>query len=550
MDVDDPLALLHVKEGDVPLDTFEWILQWLERRAFKASANAELYSDRHAAQFDDTPCNICRMRESDDLNQILICDGCEVAVHQTCYGIRSIPEGAWKCEACAQQLNPANLICELCMQVGGGVFKPITNFHPVFSDADLPEQESWRIKRLRKQSTFSWGHVQCAMWLAIAGIEKEDGEGPIVQRPTKRIDLESRCNLCNREKGATTKCAEFGCNTRFHILCAQKKAFALFTSRSRYVAYCDQHTPSKFSAWRKEQLKHRDIEKLARRKVKRRRESLALTGGRRGDNVTAQAMRYWSGLAEETTIPQLHHALAQEGRSTGLSVDSLKAVFRHWIAKRTKTAGIPLLKSFHPSFATNSSTVLLNAMRGNEVEKVYRKLRLIRERLEQLKEIAARCVDREHFKQRQMIARRRVYENVLLPTLGAQTHLLSIISTDLDVNRTFLACATVEHPFDWLTVLERARAGQYRHDENVEGGGSFFADLLSVVDPSKVPSHLLDEAEIIRDKLIKIRDGNVAEVPLIKTKAPLSIVLPRATIDVWRSAYAKMKSNPDYAKFM
>lgn len=550
MDADDPLALLHVQEGDVPLETFEWIIQWLEKRAFKASANAELYSDRHAAQFDDTPCNICRMRESDDLNQILICDGCEVAVHQQCYGVRSIPEGAWRCEACAQKLNPSGLICELCMSVGGGVFKPITNFHPIFSDADLPEQESWRIKKLRKQSTYSWGHVQCAMWLAMAGIEKEDGEGAIVQRPAKRIDLDSRCNLCSREKGATTKCSEFGCNARFHILCAQKKAFALFTSRSRYVAYCDAHTPSKFAAWRKEQFKHRDIEKLARRKVKRRKESLALSGARR-DNVTAQAMRYWSGLAEETTIPQLLHALTLVGRNnSGLSVDSLKAVFRHWIAKRTKTAGIPLLKSFHPSFATNSSTVLLNAMRGNEVEKVYRKLRLIRERLEQLRDMAAKCVERERIKQMQMTARRRVYENVLLPNLGAQTHLLSVIATDLDVKRSFLACATVEHPIDWITVLERARAGQYRHDENEEGGGSFFADLLSVVDASKVPMHLRAEAELLHDKLIKIRDGNLAEVPIVKKTAPFSIVLPRATVDIWRSAFAKMKLIPDYAKFM
>ena len=37
---------------------------------------------------------------SDDTNQIVFCDGCDIAVHQDCYGIRMIPEGLWFCAKC------------------------------------------------------------------------------------------------------------------------------------------------------------------------------------------------------------------------------------------------------------------------------------------------------------------------------------------------------------------------------------------------------------------------------------------------------------------
>ncbi len=33
-------------------------------------------------------CTVCKDGSSDDNNQIIFCDGCDMAVHQACYGVR------------------------------------------------------------------------------------------------------------------------------------------------------------------------------------------------------------------------------------------------------------------------------------------------------------------------------------------------------------------------------------------------------------------------------------------------------------------------------
>jgi len=52
---------------------------------------------------DDVECAVCALGESFDDNAIVLCDKCELAVHQDCYGILDIPPGdePWLCEPCA-----------------------------------------------------------------------------------------------------------------------------------------------------------------------------------------------------------------------------------------------------------------------------------------------------------------------------------------------------------------------------------------------------------------------------------------------------------------
>lgn len=35
-------------------------------------------------------------------NQIVFCERCDVAVHQHCYGIATVPDGEWLCEPCRE----------------------------------------------------------------------------------------------------------------------------------------------------------------------------------------------------------------------------------------------------------------------------------------------------------------------------------------------------------------------------------------------------------------------------------------------------------------
>lgn len=71
-------------------------------------------------------CCGCLGDRSDDINEIVECDGCGVTVHEACYGVSDTasvvstesdcPTEPWFCEACrAGVINP---ICELCPNSG------------------------------------------------------------------------------------------------------------------------------------------------------------------------------------------------------------------------------------------------------------------------------------------------------------------------------------------------------------------------------------------------------------------------------------------------
>lgn len=49
-------------------------------------------------------------------NEVVLCDGegCQVAVHQQCYGISKLPDSFWLCEGCAAGVSPASSACLLC----------------------------------------------------------------------------------------------------------------------------------------------------------------------------------------------------------------------------------------------------------------------------------------------------------------------------------------------------------------------------------------------------------------------------------------------------
>ncbi|KAM5375303.1 hypothetical protein ACJZ2D_006132 [Fusarium nematophilum] len=55
------------------------------------------------SEADEIVCAICLKPDSKAPNQIILCDICDFAVHQECYGIPEIPEGDWLCKSCAQE---------------------------------------------------------------------------------------------------------------------------------------------------------------------------------------------------------------------------------------------------------------------------------------------------------------------------------------------------------------------------------------------------------------------------------------------------------------
>lgn len=54
------------------------------------------------AKEPDVLCGLCAKGHSRHPNQIILCENCDYAVHQQCYGVEEIPEGDWLCKGCAQ----------------------------------------------------------------------------------------------------------------------------------------------------------------------------------------------------------------------------------------------------------------------------------------------------------------------------------------------------------------------------------------------------------------------------------------------------------------
>jgi origin recognition complex subunit 4 len=52
---------------------------------------------------EEEVCSICKKPHSKPPNEIIFCDGCDMAVHQKCYNVPTIPEGDWLCRSCSQE---------------------------------------------------------------------------------------------------------------------------------------------------------------------------------------------------------------------------------------------------------------------------------------------------------------------------------------------------------------------------------------------------------------------------------------------------------------
>lgn len=90
---------------------------------------------------------MCGDEESDPENLIVLCDGkgCDMGVHQLCYGVYEVPQGTWKCVACTARRSPATNQCAIC-PVPGGALKRCRMVQPLQPAPEL------------------LCHVACALW--------------------------------------------------------------------------------------------------------------------------------------------------------------------------------------------------------------------------------------------------------------------------------------------------------------------------------------------------------------------------------------------------
>ncbi|XP_066944192.1 uncharacterized protein [Macrobrachium rosenbergii] len=180
-------------------------------------------------------CSVCLGDHSDDLNEIVTCDGCSVSVHEGCYGISdsvsvsstvsSSSTEPWFCDACKASVDQPP--CELCPNLGYTIFK---------------ETEMGR-----------WVHLVCALYIpGVAFSEVDKLSFPtLFEMPYNKWGSKT-CSLCEDERfsktGVCIGCDAGMCREYFHVTCAQREGLLSEVNHGEadqadpYYAHCKLHT--------------------------------------------------------------------------------------------------------------------------------------------------------------------------------------------------------------------------------------------------------------------------------------------------------------------
>lgn len=191
------------------------------------SSSAAAVNGEPAGEEPDSKCAICDDGDCENANAIVFCDGCDLAVHQECYGVPYIPEGQWLCRKC-QLVGNSRPSCIFCPNEGGA-FKQTNNS--------------------------KWAHLFCATWIPEVTIGNPSLMEPITdveKVPPSRWKLV--CYICKQEMGASIQCSDGRCYEPFHLTCARQAGLYLrmktgggqntLMDQSQLRAFCHKHSPA------------------------------------------------------------------------------------------------------------------------------------------------------------------------------------------------------------------------------------------------------------------------------------------------------------------
>ncbi|KAM8822426.1 protein AF-10 isoform 1-T1 [Spinachia spinachia] len=173
-------------------------------------------------------CCVCSDERGWAENPLVYCDGhgCNVAVHQACYGIVQVPTGPWFCRKCESQERAARVRCELCPHKDGA---------------------------LKRTDNGGWAHVVCALYIPEVEFANVSTMEPIVLQSVPQDRYNKTCYICEDQgreskaaSGACMTCNKHGCRQAFHVTCAQFAGLLCEEQGSdadnvKYCGYCKYH---------------------------------------------------------------------------------------------------------------------------------------------------------------------------------------------------------------------------------------------------------------------------------------------------------------------
>nr|CAD7396924.1 unnamed protein product [Timema poppensis] len=182
----------------------ERVMEELEVRCWEKVQTIVKTEEGLGIEYDENViCDVCRSPDSEEGNEMVFCDCCNICVHQACYGITAIPPGSWLCRTCSLGQRPE---CVLCPNKGGAM------------------------KCTR--SGQKWAHVSCALWIP------EQSRWALI------------CVLCRERVGACIQCSVKTCKTAYHVTCAFKHGLemrAIIEDENaddgvKLRSYCQKHS--------------------------------------------------------------------------------------------------------------------------------------------------------------------------------------------------------------------------------------------------------------------------------------------------------------------
>lgn len=411
----------------------------------RSSSAAAVNGEPHAGEEQDSKCAICDDGDCENTNAIVFCDGCDLAVHQECYGVPFIPEGQWLCRKC-QLIGrgiPVSAVLKLPRAHGLASmwFGLLTLWIPqtcIF----CPNTDG----AFKQTNSSKWAHLLCAMWIPEVSLGNHTFMEPVMEvEKVPKTRWRLTCYICNQRMGACIQCSNKNCYQAFHVTCARRcrlflkmknsqGALAVLDGTLPLKAFCDKHCPQDYAKENEVGRATRDAKRFYKRTMKGRiwadsqASALQLAATHRnamtehppdesqmtGAKVSAvladkkkgqPAKNIWKLPSGAPIIPQVVFDVVESALSRfpiRKRKDFVAEACRYWTLKREARRGAALLKRLQLQMETFSSMELTRrnfaAMGPSGKARLTRRIEFCRgliKDLEQLKGLSDALVQRE-----------------------------------------------------------------------------------------------------------------------------------------------------------
>ncbi|CAM9735349.1 unnamed protein product, partial [Phaeothamnion confervicola] len=227
------------------------------RRSAAGGGRPPADGDEH--NLDEENCAVCDDGTCSAEDAIVACDGCDVAVHQSCYGVRSIPPGdePWYCSRCRDGVTPL-VVCCLC-GASGGALKPCMGSggswahvlcvwltpHAYVVNQVTMEPVAFRAakKSMVNAASVARGRSGCSGGAGASGKAKSRGGGGSGSYGGENGG--GPCCVCGVARGLRLACRWEGCADAVHPVCARTVGFLRVRTMLGSLmkeAFCHRHS--------------------------------------------------------------------------------------------------------------------------------------------------------------------------------------------------------------------------------------------------------------------------------------------------------------------